>query len=220
MTQYPVTPQGPGYEAERMGPVTANANPLGLSVLGFVTVLLGCYYVGFFAPTTLALTRLALGAVLTISGIVEILAGMWAFRKNTEPTAGIFTAYGGFLIIAGYLFIATGGILPVLSAAILHVVFGLLFICWFFMGAVLWLSARANSMLRITVGILVLAYLILAIGHFLFDNIIILYIGGWLAIVCGFVGWLGVAMNSLGIAKIEENLPSKSQMQQRMEATD
>ena len=88
------------------------------------------------------------------------------------------------------------------------------------MGAVLWLSARANSMLRITVGILVLAYLILAIGHFLFDNIIILYIGGWLAIVCGFVGWLGVAMNSLGIAKIEENLPSKSQMQQRMEATD
>jgi succinate-acetate transporter protein len=220
MSQYPVGRQASEYDVERAGPQTANADRLGLSVLGFVTVLLGCYYVGFSAPT-IALSRFAFGAILTASGIVEILAGMWAFRKNTETTANIFTAYGGFLIIAGYLFIATGGLIPLLATGILHVVFGLLFLCWFFMGAVLWLgSARTNSMLRLAVAVLLLSYLILAIGHFAFDNRILFYIGGWLAIISGFVAWLGVAMHSLGISKIEENLPSRSEMEQRLEATD
>ena len=86
MSQYPVGRQESAYDVERSGPLTANADRLGLSVLGFVTVLLGCYYVGFSAPT-IVLSRFAFGAILTASGIVEILAGMWAFRKNTETTA-------------------------------------------------------------------------------------------------------------------------------------
>src|SRR5689334_2701826 len=158
MSQYPVTPQGPGYEAEhaesrRMD--VANPDVLGMGVLAFVTVLLGCYYAGFIIPFG-PFTRLAIGAVITIGGIVEVLAGMWAFRRNSEMTASIFTAYGGFLVIIGYLFLSTGILLPLTAVGVLHVVLGLFFLCWAIFAGVLWLGCmRVNSILRIAIALLV-----------------------------------------------------------------
>jgi uncharacterized protein len=83
----------------------ANPIPAGLSALAFTTAIIGCTYSGFIIPSIRSGTILAIGAALFYGGIVQILAGMWEFRKNNTIAATIFTSYGGFLVAFGAIFI-------------------------------------------------------------------------------------------------------------------
>ncbi len=49
----------------------------------------------FIIPSIRTGTSLAIGAALFYGGIVQILAGMWEFKKNNTIAATIFTSYGG-----------------------------------------------------------------------------------------------------------------------------
>src|SRR2546427_12862723 len=101
--------------AEGMVSSIANPIPVGMIALAFTTAIIGCTYAGFIIPSVRAGTSLAVGAALFFGGIVQILAGMWEFRKDNTIAATIFTSYGGFLVAFGIVFIPSFAFLGALT---------------------------------------------------------------------------------------------------------
>src|SRR5258706_15960011 len=96
----PPTPAPAPQEPARIGRAAddvASPAPLGLDVLAFATAILGCFYAGFIIPFQGLGVRPAIGAVLFVSGVVLIVAGILEYRRNSLISATIFTSYGGFL---------------------------------------------------------------------------------------------------------------------------
>jgi uncharacterized protein len=73
----------------------ADPIPLGLSAFAFTTAVLGCTFAGFILPGVDAGISLVIAAAHFYGGIVQILAGMWEFRKDNTIAATIFSSYGG-----------------------------------------------------------------------------------------------------------------------------
>jgi uncharacterized protein len=178
----------------------ANPAPLGLNVLAFATAILGCLYTGFIIPYQGAAIRPAVGAVLLISGIVLVIAGILEYRKNSMLSATIFAAYGGFLAVIGLIFIPNFGILGfLLVSGDINFALGLFFLCWTIFSAILFIGALGvNMLLAATMLILFVAYLALTVGQLAGNNSIANHIGGWLAIVAALAAWLTSLTSLLG----------------------
>ena len=195
-------PQEPARPA-RVEPTAvevASPAPLGLNVLAFATAILGCFYAGFIIPYQGLAIRPAIGAVLLVSGIVLILAGMWEYRKNSMVSATIFASYGGFLAAIGLIFMPGVGILSfLLASGEMNFAMGLFFLCWTIFTAILFIGTlRLNMLLAITMLILFAAYLLLTIGQLALNNSVITHIGGWLAIIAALAAWLTGLASLLG----------------------
>lgn len=169
----------------------AHAAPLGLSAFAFTTALLGCVYAGFIVQSVGTNLSIAVGAALFFGGAVQILAGMWEFRRENMVMATVFSAYGGFLAAFGAIFIPGFGILDLLSRAFsVHPALGLFFLCWTISSAVLFLSAfRTNVAFLGTLGFLFLGFLFLTIGELAGGVFLFFAIGGWLAIISALLAW-------------------------------
>lgn len=192
MAQFSDVANTPRVErAEPMAGSIANPIPLGLSALAFTTAVLGCVYAGFIVPGVGTAISVAVGVALFYGGIVQILAGMWEFRKDNTIAATIFSSYGGFLVALAVVFIPGFGISSALShASILHQALGLLFLCWTIFSGLLFLSAlRTNIALLIVLALLFLSFLFLTIGELAGASIPLLMIGGWLGVACAIVAW-------------------------------
>src|SRR5919108_1290757 len=99
----------------------ADPVPLGMSALAFTTAIVGCSYAGFIIPSLRSGLSLAVAAALFYGGIVQILAGMWEFKKDNTVAATIFSSYGGFLVAFGVVFLPSFGIFSVLNnPSVLH----------------------------------------------------------------------------------------------------
>lgn len=57
------------------------------------TFVLSCAFAGFFGGTAAA--PVVLGLAIFYGGIVQLLAGMWAFRRGESFAAAAFSSYGG-----------------------------------------------------------------------------------------------------------------------------
>ena len=169
----------------------ADPIPLGLSAFAFTTAILGCTFAGFILPGVGAGISLVVAAALFYGGIVQILAGMWEFRKDNTIAATIFSAYGGFLVAFGVVFLPGFGIFQALNrGAILHPALGLFFLCWTIFSALLFLgSLRTNLALLIVLALMFLSYLFLTIGELAGASVVLLIIGGWLGVACALVAW-------------------------------
>lgn len=169
----------------------ADPIPLGLSAFAFTTAVLGCTYAGFILPRGGVGISLVVAAALFYGGIVQILAGMWEFRKDNTIAATIFSSYGGFLVAFGIVFLPGFGIFQALNqAAILHLALGLFFLCWTIFSGVLFLgSLRTNLALLIVLALMFLSYLFLTIGELAGGSVVLLVIGGWLGIATALVAW-------------------------------
>lgn len=79
------------------GPARYIAEPAALGLAGFAlsTMVLSFINVGILPATDLPV---ALGLALAYGGIVQLLAGMWAFVKNDTFAAVALSSYGGFWI--------------------------------------------------------------------------------------------------------------------------
>ncbi|EFH85905.1 acetate uptake transporter [Ktedonobacter racemifer] len=176
----------------------ASPIPLGLSVLALTTAILGSWYAGFILPFGNQGALRAIGPILLVGGVVQILAGMWEFRKGSMEAATLFTSYGGFLTALGVIFMPGFGILASMSTGVQHLLLGLFYLCWAILLAVTLVgSLRMNMVYLATIGLLFLAYLCLAIGHLTGFNRVWLGIGGWLAIICALVAWYAAVASML-----------------------
>lgn len=193
----------PRLTESRLG-VVASPAPLGLSMLAFVTAIIGCYYTGFIIPFTAPTMRAGVGIAAVISGIILVLAGMWEYRKGYLLTSTAFTAYGGFVSFLGLLFLPNLNFLNALGGDV-HLFLGMVFLCWTIFAAILFLgSLRTNASLVIVLGVLTLAYLFLMLGSLTGDNTVLLKIGGWLAIACALLAWLAALASILGTSTPKE----------------
>jgi uncharacterized protein len=188
------TPLQPRQEKEEA--VIANVAspaPLGLNILAFATAILGCYFTGFIIPYEAAGVRAAVGAAFLISGIIMVLAGMWEYRKNYMVHATVFTSYGGFLAVLGVVFMPNFNIISALSGNLAYVL-GLFFLCWTIFTGVLFLGTLRTSLsMSVTMAVLFLAYLLLTIGQLAGNQVVLVHIGGWIAIATAIIAWLAAA---------------------------
>jgi hypothetical protein len=188
----------------------ANPGPLGLFILALATALVGASFACFLIPNTFLGLGTVVAPVLVYVGVILVLAGMWAFRKNHVLGATLFSAYGGFLIAFGVLFWPTIGLPRLFGLNILafNHALGLLFLCWTICCGVLFLaSLRTNMLLTAVLAFLCLSYLFLTIGEFANANTTLLAIGGWLGIVCALISWYAALAGILQATRSPFQLP-------------
>jgi len=166
--------------------------PLGLLTLALTTALIGASFAHFLTPTIARGVGAIAVPALIYGGVIQILAGMWAFRKNQPLGATLFSAYGGFLIVLGALFLPTLGLATAFGIDVLgfYHALGFLFLCWTISSAILFMGAiRTNMVLALMLACLCLCFLFLTIGEFANANGALLAIGGWLGILSALLAW-------------------------------
>lgn len=82
--------------------VVADATPLGLAAFALPLFLLGGYLADFIPNWAWVAPAVFIG------GVVQILAGLWAFRNRNVVTATAFSIYGGFWL--SFLLVGLGGL--------------------------------------------------------------------------------------------------------------
>jgi uncharacterized protein len=106
----PAKPEQP----EKGASAIADPGPLGLAAFAMTTFVLNVFNANIIG--TLALVGVVLPLALFYGGAVQLLAGMWEFRKNNTFGALAFSSYGAFWIaFAWYLRYVSPG-LPAVRA--------------------------------------------------------------------------------------------------------
>lgn len=168
----------------------ADPGPLGLAAFAMTTFVLSVFNANIIGAAALVVVVLPLA--LFYGGAVQILAGMWEFRKNNTFGALAFSSYGAFWItFAWYVrYVAPG--LPVARE---HEAAGLFLLAWtIFTAYMLLASFRTNMVLSAVFAVLFATFLMLAIGHLAAPpNATVIKAGGWLGLVTAFLAWYASA---------------------------
>jgi succinate-acetate transporter protein len=172
---------------EEKGPAAiADPGPLGLAAFAMTTFVLSVFNANIIGD--LALSAVVLPLALFYGGAVQILAGMWEFRKNNTFGALAFSSYGAFWItLAWYLrYIAAG--LPVATE---HEARGLFLLSWtIFTAYMLLASLRTTMVLSAVFAFLFATFLLLTLGVLAAPpNTTILKIGGVLGLITAGLAW-------------------------------
>jgi succinate-acetate transporter protein len=179
-------PAKPGQPEEKGSAAIADPGPLGLAAFAMTTFVLSVFNANIIG--TLALVGVLLPLALFYGGAVQILAGMWEFRKNNTFGALAFSSYGAFWIaLAWYLrYIAPG-----LPAAREHEATGLFLLAWtIFTAYMLVASLGTTRVLTAVFAFLFATFLMLAIGFLAAPpNDTVIHVGGWLGLVTAFLAW-------------------------------
>jgi len=180
-------PAKPDKPEETGPPAIADPGPLGLAAFAMTTFVLSVFNAGIIGqPTALELVLLPLA--LFYGGAVQILAGMWEFRKNNTFGALAFSSYGAFWIaLAWYIrYVA-----PVLPAARAHEATGLFLLAWtIFTAYMLVASFGTTKMLTAVFAVLFVTFLLLAIGNLAAPpSTTLIKVGGWFGLVTAFLAW-------------------------------
>ena len=81
--------------SQRACRIIAEPAALGLAAFALSTMVLSIINLGVLSE---AMLPVALGLALAYGGLVQLLAGMWAFIKNDTFSAVALSSYGGFWI--------------------------------------------------------------------------------------------------------------------------
>jgi uncharacterized protein len=168
---------------EPSGDHIADPGPLGLAGFAMTTFVLSCVNAGLVAK---AIEPVVLPLALFYGGGVQLLAGMWEFRKMNTFGALAFSSYGAFwLSFAAYAkFIAPG--LPAAAGAPAT---GLFLLAWTIFTAYMTLASLRVSVAVAAVFVVLLAtFIFLTIGAYS-AAADITGIGGYLGIVTAALAW-------------------------------
>lgn len=193
------TPAKPGMPEDKGPPAIADPGPLGLAAFAMTTFVLSVFNANIIG--TLTLLGVVLPLALFYGGAVQILAGMWEFRKNNTFGALAFSSYGAFWIAFAWY---VRYLLPGLPAGRAHEATGLFLLAWtIFTAYMLLASFGTTKVLTAVFAFLFATFLLLAIGFLASpENATIIHIGGWLGLVTAFLAWYhsaaGVTSASLG----------------------
>ncbi|HET9255258.1 MAG TPA: acetate uptake transporter [Pseudonocardiaceae bacterium] len=161
----------------------ADPGPLGLAGFALTTFVLSCINAGLVAK---AAEPVVLPLALFYGGLVQLLAGMWEFRKANTFGALAFSSYGAFwLSFATYVkFLAPS--LPAASAASAT---GLFLLAWTIFTAYMTIAAlRVSGAIAAVFVALLTTFAVLTIGAYS-GAAIITTMGGYLGIVTALLAW-------------------------------
>ena len=157
----------------------ADPAPLGLAAFALTTFLLSAKNVGWTHGGDAWL-----GYALGYGGLVQLLAGMWEFRRNNTFGATAFGSYGGFWIGLGLyvLLVAKGSPNPLDDQ-------GWILLAWFIFNTYMLIaSARVNLAVFGVFLTLEVTELLLFIGFFS-SNMNTIKAGGGMGIATAIVAW-------------------------------
>ncbi len=165
-------------------PSIADPAALGLGAFAMTTFVLSVVNAQLIDKTA---APTVLGLALFYGGLVQLLAGMWEFRRGNVFGAVAFSSYGAFWL--SYFFFvsfAAGGLTT------LHEIgpaSGLFLLVWaIFTGYMMIAALRVNVAVLGVFVFLFLTYVALVIGAFA-DSSTANIIGGWLGLVTAVVAW-------------------------------
>lgn len=167
------------------GPSRFIADPAGLGLAGFAlsTMVLSIINLGVLPQADLPV---ALGLALAYGGIVQLLAGMWAFVKNDTFAAVALSSYGGFWISFWAL---NQFFLPKIPVADQPDALALYLFAWGLFSFYMWIiSIRVSVAIQMVFITLWPAYTLLGLGKVL-DSTVLFQIGGGFGIATAAFAW-------------------------------
>ncbi len=189
-------------ERARAAATTANPSPLGLSAFALTTFVLSTANAGL-----IKLPFIVVGLALFYGGLVQLVAGVQAFRAGNTFAATAFCSYGGFWlavgailtpffgIIAGY-----GGLTPAF-----HTAFAWFLLGWTIFTLLMFLATLRSTIATIVVfGLLTVTFLFLALGEFGLGTTVI---GGIFGIATALAAWYDAIAGVLAAGPAMFNLP-------------
>jgi len=179
-------PRPAGEEATVTAPAPiADPGPLGLAAFALTTFILSCVNAGLLNAGT---ESIVLGAALFYGGVIQLLAGMWEFRKGNTFGATAFSSYGGFWLAfwgIGRFFAPAAGV----SATDINHAVGVFLLAWTIFTAYMCVaSTRTNTAVLAVFVALTITFAILTIGKFA-DSAGISKLGGWVGLLTAFIAW-------------------------------
>ena len=161
----------------------ADPVPVGLAGFGLTTFMLSMIEVGAISKTALPVV---LGSALAYGGILQLLAGMWAFVRHNTFAAVALGSYGAFWI--SYWALNTFYLNRIPSAE-QNSALGLFLISWAVFSFYMWIVS-----VRVSVGVMLVfltlwpAYLLLGLGT-VNASATLTHIGGAFGIATALLAW-------------------------------
>jgi succinate-acetate transporter protein len=178
-------PERRGVKAAEAGPARFVSEPaaLGLAAFGLTTMALSFINAGILSTKILPLV----GALaLAYGGLVQLLAGMWAFIKNDTFAAVALSSYGGFWI-SFYLLQST--FLKQIPVASQKEALALYLFVWGVFTFYMWIaSTRVSLGVQAVFITLVPTYVLLGLGDAL-PSTLLYHIGGAFGIATAACAW-------------------------------
>ncbi|MGH3282090.1 MAG: acetate uptake transporter, partial [Trebonia sp.] len=129
-----------------------------------------------------------LGLALFYGGLVQLLAGMWAFRRGETFVAVAFSSYGGGFWLS-YFFLVYF-IAPHLPASVAGDAVGLYLLCWLIFTFYMTIAALRTNVAVLAVFVTLTAtYLLLVLAELGINTTDLTEIGGYVGITCGVCAW-------------------------------
>jgi succinate-acetate transporter protein len=171
----------------------ADPGPLGLAAFALTTFILSLFNAGMV--DTPGLTHIVLPMALVYGGVIQILAGMWEFKKNNTFGALVFSSYGAFwvgLAVMEWLVLEEVPKADVLTAK------GIYLIAWTIPTVYMLIASfRTSKVLAGVFCVLMVTFLLLIFGKFNPDITWLTEWGGYLGIVTAFGAWYASASGLL-----------------------
>lgn len=168
---------------------TADPGPLGLAAFALTTFCLSVVNAGIITGKAEGMVLLL---ALAYGGTVQVLAGMWEFKKNNTFGAVAFSSYGGFWIAFALYVLAIGW----------HWIEGtgpgtaLFLIAWTIFTFYMWIGSFAiNKALATVFTLLIITFVLLDIGAL--GNPGAHTLGGYFGIATAFAAWYTSAASIL-----------------------
>lgn len=164
----------------------ADPVPVGIAGFGMTTFILSCVNAGFFGGT--AATPMVLGLAIFYGGLVQLLAGMWAFRRGETFVAVAFCSYGGGFWLS-YFFLVYF-IAPHLAPSVAGNAIGLYLLGWLIFTFYMTIAAvKTNAAVLWVFITLTATYLLLVLAEFGINPADLQPIAGYVGITCGVTAW-------------------------------
>jgi succinate-acetate transporter protein len=165
-------------------PVIADPGPLGLAGFAMTTMVLSVFNANIISDVKLQ--GVVLPLALFYGGLVQLLAGMWEFRKGNTFGATAFSSFGAFwLSYAAYVKF----VVPDLPTATEYKATGLFLLAWAIFTAYMFLaSLRTTGAIAMVFMTLTATFVLLCIGAF-DQNTTITHAGGIVGLVTAGFAW-------------------------------
>jgi succinate-acetate transporter protein len=173
-----------GMATPAAAPVIADPGPLGLAGFAMTTMVLSVFNSNIISDAKLE--GVVLPLALFYGGLVQLLAGMWEFRKGNTFGATAFSSFGAFwLSYAAYVKF----VVPDLPTATEYKATGLFLLAWaIFTGYMLLASLRTTGAIAMVFLTLTATFVLLCIGAF-DQNTTITHAGGIVGLVTAGFAW-------------------------------
>ncbi|MFJ8476051.1 acetate uptake transporter [Kitasatospora sp. NPDC094011] len=179
----PKPPPSPPAPAAAPGTI-ADPGALGLAAFAMTTFVLSWFNAGLVNESVAAVV---LPLALFYGGIVQLLAGMWEFRRGNTFAATAFASYGAFWL--AYWGFVRAVVPHLLHSPQLYQATGLFLLAWTIFTAYMMIAATRTTGAVLAVFVtLTLTFLLLTVGAFAQSDTWT-KVGGWAGLVTAVAAW-------------------------------